>query len=63
MDRLSSSLISCLDGFGCMNIFHTWLPGAVGEQVVLDGRRFAVLKLVRAPLALQSVHAFQARFD
>ena len=63
MDRLSASLISCLDGFGCMGIFHNWLPGAVGEQVVLDGRRFAVLKLVRPLLVLQKSHALQARVD
>ena len=46
MDRVNASLISCLDGFGCMSIFHHWLPGALGEDVVLDHRRFRVIKLV-----------------
>ena len=46
MDRVNASLISCLDGFGCMSIFQNWLPGALGEDVVLDHRRFRVIKLV-----------------
>ncbi|DBB02259.1 TPA: hypothetical protein ACH3X3_011281 [Trebouxia sp. C0006] len=46
MDRVNASLISCLDGFGCMSIFHHWLPGALGEDVVLDHRRFRVIKLL-----------------
>ncbi len=46
MDRLNASLISCLDGFGCINIFQNWLPGAIGEDVVLNNRRFRVVKLV-----------------
>lgn len=51
MDRLNASLMSCLDGFGCINIIQQWLPGVVGEDVVIDQRRFRVIKLVR--LAVQ----------
>ena len=46
MERLNASLLSCLDGFGCMSILQNWLPGAVGEDVVLGHRRFRVIKLV-----------------
>ncbi len=65
MDRVNASLISCLDGFGCMSIFQNWLPGALGEDVVLDHRRFRVIKLVsvvssclRSLANLQSVSNF-----
>lgn len=46
MDRLNASLISCLDGFGCMGIIQQWLPGVAGEDVIIDQRRFRVIKLV-----------------
>lgn len=29
-----------------MGIIQQWLPGAVGEEVVIDNRRFRVIKLV-----------------
>lgn len=47
MNRLNASLMSCLDGFGCINIIQQWLPGVVGEDVVIDQRRFRVIRLVR----------------
>lgn len=47
MQNLNASLISCLDGLGCISIFNQFLPGALGEDVFIDGRQFRILKLVR----------------
>lgn len=46
MQSLNASLLSCLDGLGCINIFNQFLPGALGEDVLIEGRRFRIIKLV-----------------